>query len=82
MNMTLVHRLHDYVEVSYRERPLFRYVYEPTTAPNEAPKPYFHPLHTLAGNVVTLARPHDHLWHTGRCARTTWSGNAGWTGGP
>ncbi|WP_435861296.1 PmoA family protein [Streptomyces tauricus] len=43
---------------------LFSYVYGPE-APWEAPKPYLHPLRTLAGNVVTDYRPNDHRWHKG-----------------
>ena len=31
----------------------------------ESPKPYFHPLRTLAGDEVSLYRPYDHLWHIG-----------------
>jgi hypothetical protein len=31
----------------------------------ESPRPYVHPLRTLAGQVVTLYRPHDHIWHKG-----------------
>ena len=82
MTMTLVHKLHDYVEVSYRGRTLFRYVYEPVTMQSEAPKPYFHPLHTLAGNVVTLARPHDHLWHTGLAMTSAHLSGQNFWGGP
>ncbi|WP_166355632.1 PmoA family protein [Phytoactinopolyspora limicola] len=44
---------------------LARYVYEPHPVPFEAPKPYVHPLRTLAGDVVTAYRPHDHVWHKG-----------------
>ncbi|NEB74865.1 oxidoreductase [Streptomyces sp. SID14478] len=43
---------------------LFAYVYRPEAA-WEAPKPYLHPIRTLAGDVVTDYRPHDHRWHKG-----------------
>jgi hypothetical protein len=43
---------------------LFAYVYRPEAA-WEAPKPYLHPIRTLAGGVVTGYRPHDHRWHKG-----------------
>ncbi|MFF9286357.1 DUF6807 domain-containing protein [Streptomyces griseosporeus] len=43
---------------------LLAYVYRPETA-WEAPKPYLHPLRTLAGDVVTGYRPNDHRWHKG-----------------
>lgn len=65
MNMTLLHKLHDSLELQYRDQTLFRYVYEPATAQIESPRPYFHPLRTLAGKEVTIFRPYDHLWHHG-----------------
>ncbi|MFD5075319.1 PmoA family protein [Streptomyces sp. NPDC058371] len=43
---------------------LLSYVYRPESA-WEAPKPYLHPLRTLAGDDVTGYRPHDHRWHKG-----------------
>ena len=43
---------------------LLSYVYRPEAA-WEAPKPYIHPLRTLAGDVVTDYRPNDHRWHKG-----------------
>ncbi|WP_371597082.1 PmoA family protein [Streptomyces sp. NBC_00564] len=43
---------------------LLSYVYRPEAA-WEAPKPYLHPLRTLANNVVTDYRPNDHRWHKG-----------------
>ncbi|MET9411375.1 PmoA family protein [Streptomyces sp. NPDC002935] len=43
---------------------LLNYVYRPEAA-WESPKPYLHPLRTLAGNVVTDYRPNDHRWHKG-----------------
>jgi hypothetical protein len=43
---------------------LSSYVYRPESA-WEAPKPYLHPLRTLAGDVVTDYRPNDHRWHKG-----------------
>ncbi len=42
---------------------LCRYVYAPTTAAKESPKPYFHPLNSLAGDTLTNFRPNDHPWH-------------------
>jgi hypothetical protein len=58
---------------------LARYTYEPADAQLESPRPYFHPLRTLAGDVVSLYRPHDHVWHKG----ITWSlPNVSDSGGP
>jgi hypothetical protein len=61
----LTHTLHDHVSVSYDGLPLFRYVYDGQAPVTESPRPYFHPLYTLAGDNVTLLRPHDHRWHHG-----------------
>ncbi|MBO0772015.1 MAG: PmoA family protein [Actinobacteria bacterium] len=44
---------------------LLRYVYQPDDPQLESPRPYFHPLRTLGGDLVTLYRPHDHVWHKG-----------------
>ncbi|MGH3762692.1 PmoA family protein [Actinophytocola sp.] len=65
---------------------LARYVFAPDDAQLESPRPYFHPLRTLAGDVVSLYRPHDHVWHKG----IAWSlpnvsdrtGTANFWGGP
>lgn len=58
-----------------------RYVYEPYPEPFEAPKPYFHPLRTTAGDVVTAFRPHDHRWHKGlQLTATEVSGHNLWGG--
>ncbi len=65
MQVTLTHTLHDAIELSYQGQLLFKYVYESKNPAVESPRPYFHPLRTLAGNEVSLTRPHDHLWHTG-----------------
>jgi hypothetical protein len=50
--------LHDGVE-------LCRYVYRPPEPAVESPRPYFHPVRTLAGDEVSIYRPHDHVWHKG-----------------
>ncbi|TCO55007.1 PmoA family protein [Actinocrispum wychmicini] len=44
---------------------LFTYTYRPDVAAVECPCPSFHPIRTLAGDVVTGYRPHDHRWHKG-----------------
>jgi len=41
------------------EQPLWRYIY------GGKPKPFFHPLCTPAGHVLTLFEPSDHVWHRG-----------------
>lgn len=44
---------------------LIRYVYRPTDVQLESPRPYFHPIRTVSGDLVSLFRPHDHVWHKG-----------------
>jgi hypothetical protein len=61
---------------------VLRYVYRPDTALFEAPKPYFHPLRTTAGDLVSSFRPHDHRWHKGIQMTAPWvSGENFWGGG-
>ncbi len=42
---------------------LCRYVYGPEIEAKESPKPYFHPVNSLAGDTLTNFRPNDHPWH-------------------
>ncbi len=44
---------------------VFRYVYEDLTDQLESPRPHLNPLRSLDGDVVSIYRPHDHLWHRG-----------------
>jgi hypothetical protein len=53
------------LRISWQGRELFRYVYRPWDVQLESPRPYLHPVRTLAGDPVTLYRPHDHVWHKG-----------------
>ncbi len=59
--MQLIHDLGTSLEMRLpaREQPLWRYVY------GGKAKPYFHPITTPAGHVVTLFEPSDHVWHRG-----------------
>ncbi len=43
---------------------LARYVMEPAP-PFESPRPYWHPIRSRAGVVVSESRPPDHSWHWG-----------------
>jgi methane monooxygenase PmoA-like len=43
------------------DQSILSYIYRP----DEPEPPYFHPLHTLRGNLVSLYRPHDHPEHRG-----------------
>lgn len=60
---------------------LMRYVFRPDTAASEAPRPYAHPVCSLAGEVLTNFRPNDHPWHhalsftiTSLAGRNFWGG--------
>lgn len=67
--------------VSAGDVELFEYVHRPSSAAFEGPKPYLHPLRTLAGDVVTAFRPHDHRWHKGlQMTATDVSGENFWGG--
>jgi hypothetical protein len=55
----------DWVGGRWQGTELFRYNYRPQVPAAESPRPYFHPVRTLGGDVVSLYRPHDHRWHLG-----------------
>lgn len=44
---------------------LLRYVCRPDVPKTDAPRPYAHPVCSLAGEVLTNFRPNDHSWHQG-----------------
>lgn len=78
MNITEVD---DAVVVEHAGVELARYVVRSDAPAFEAPKPYVHPLRTLAGHVVTNYRPHDHRWHKGlQLTCTDLSGHNIWGG--
>ncbi|MFC0105379.1 DUF6807 domain-containing protein [Kibdelosporangium aridum] len=54
-----------YVRVAAGDVELAEYVVEPGVPQTDSPKPYLHPLRTIAGDVVSAIRPHDHTWHNG-----------------
>lgn len=60
-----VRRSGDALSVLAGDVEIMRYVFAPVMDPFEGPKPYLHPVRTLAGDVVTAYRPHDHRWHKG-----------------
>jgi len=70
------------VTVSVGGQLLCRYVYAPGTARTESPRPYFHPINSLAGDTLTNFRPNDHPWHHG--LSFTLTNVSGWNfwGGP
>lgn len=65
MVMTLVEEHGFAMRISCGGTEIARYVYRPDDARLESPRPYLHPVRTLGGRVVSLYRPHDHVWHKG-----------------
>ena len=53
------------LQLTFGDAELLRYVYLPGDPQAESPRPYFHPVRTLRGDLVTVYRPHDHMWHKG-----------------
>ena len=47
------------------DRVLFEYVFKPELPPELSPRPYFHPVRTLGGIIITDHQPADHRWHLG-----------------
>lgn len=70
------------VEVLAGAQLLCRYVYASEVAPQEAPRPYFHPLNSLAGDTLTNFRPNDHAWHHGLSFTLTQVSGVNFWGGP
>lgn len=64
-DLGLIHTIGSLVSVTWRGRPLMSYTYAATDSQMESPRPYVHPVYTLGGDVVSLFRPHDHVWHKG-----------------
>ena len=61
---------------------VLRYVYAPWDPAFESPRPYFHPIRTLGGRVVSEYRPHDHVWHKGLAWSLPNVGTENFWGGP
>jgi hypothetical protein len=61
---------------------LCRYVYRPPEPAVESPRPYFHPVRTLTGDLVSIYRPHDHVWHKGISWSLPHVGPQNFWGGP
>jgi hypothetical protein len=70
------------IAATWRGTELVRYVYRPRDAGLESPRPYFHPIRTLRGEVVSLYRPHDHVWHKGLAWSLSDVGGMNFWGGP
>ncbi|MFE2752918.1 PmoA family protein [Actinosynnema sp. NPDC059335] len=76
------HEVGSSLTVGDGEVDLLRYVYVPDTPTLESPKPFLHPLRTRSGRVVSLFRPHDHVWHKGIAWSLPHVGDDNFWGGP
>lgn len=70
------------VSIRWDDAELFRYVYQPDDAVLESPRPYLHPVRTLDGDLVSIFRPHDHVWHKGISLAFPNVGPSNFWGGP
>ena len=81
-NLGCNHAVGKSIQVTAGDSELFTYVYRATDPQLESPRPYLHPIRTLDGDLVSVFRPHDHVWHKGM----TWSlphfGHENFWGGP
>lgn len=80
--LTLDHDVDLALTVRDGDTDLFTYVYAPDTVQLESPKPYIHPICTRGGHVVSLFRPHDHVWHKGISWSLPHVGEENFWGGP
>jgi hypothetical protein len=81
-HLDITHRVNESITISDGDTDLFRYVYIPDSPQLESPKPYVHPIRTRSGNVISLFRPHDHLWHKGIAWSLPHLGDQNFWGGP
>jgi hypothetical protein len=80
--MRVDHALDHSVTVTAGDIPILTYAYRPRSPQRESPKPYLHPIRTLDGEVVSLFRPHDHVWHKGIAWSLPHVGEHNFWGGP
>jgi hypothetical protein len=72
----------DALSVRFGDVELCRYIYRPGVRQVESPRPYLHPVRRLDGTVVSLFRPHDHVWHQGISLALPNVGDQNFWGGP
>lgn len=65
MTLTSAPDLVTLAQLEVNEAPVARYVDGRDLPVTLAPRPFLHPVLTLAGTVVTDERPEDHAWHLG-----------------
>lgn len=82
MPSKLTHEYGDRLTFEHDGVVLWTYQYQPTTELQEAPKPCFHPIASLAGDTLTVNRPHDHPWHSGLAMTVAELSGRNFWGGP
>lgn len=82
IGLTLVHEHGRSLVIRSGTQEILRYVYAPWDPAFESPRPYFHPIRTLGGRVVSEYRPHDHVWHKGLAWSLPNVGTENFWGGP
>jgi hypothetical protein len=80
--LRLIHEVDRRMRVLDGDVELVTYEYRPDTPQYESPKPYLHPIRTRSGDVVSLFRPHDHVWHKGIAWSLPVVGDDNFWGGP
>ncbi|SDX49985.1 Methane oxygenase PmoA [Arthrobacter sp. cf158] len=68
--------------VSLGDQEIATYTYDASDEQRESPRPFFHPLRTTAGEVVSVYRPWDHVWHKGIAWSLPHFGDDNFWGGP
>ena len=71
-----------YIEVWYGTRRLCRYNLRAYMTNLQGPRPYFHPVSTLQGGIVTQEKHFDHEWHNGLSLACPWVSGYNFWGGP
>ncbi|CAD6010709.1 PmoA family protein [Agreia sp. COWG] len=72
----------DRLSFAIGDSPVLDYVLHPADPQVESPRPYFAPMRTLAGDVMTGLRPPDHVWHKGLSWSLPVVGDDNFWGGP
>ena len=81
-NLGCNHAVNQSIQVTAGGGELFTYVYNADDPQYESPRPYFHPIRTLTGDLVSVYRPWDHLWHKGLSWSLPHFGHDNFWGGP
>ncbi|ADX74822.1 hypothetical protein Asphe3_37250 [Pseudarthrobacter phenanthrenivorans Sphe3] len=70
------------VVISLDGTDILTYTYAADDPQVESPRPYFHPVRTRSGDLVSAYRPHDHVWHKGIAWSLPHLGPDNFWGGP